>query len=369
MRAPSHRYEDPLDRIWVTCAARVGLRTTRADDVYASTDGRGALTLATDDGFDADDSLAQMIFHELCHSLVMGATSFEAPDWGLENVSDVDAEKERACLRLQATLARPHGLRAFFAPTTDYRAFFDALPEDALADDSPEALCARRAASRASRAPWAPHLDEALSATAAVLALTRAFANGPPVPDARAARDGASQSGAGLPSLHARIEAPAAMHPRTRLPLGVGERAAKTCGECAWLAPNGQCRQSERRRRTRPAEPACERWEAALDCLRCGACCREAFGAVTVRVDDLVTRKHDALVRIESDGFRTMRRVPERSAISAPDDTRCIALAGDGSAALPYTCDVYADRPRTCHEFTLGSAHCLTARRRVGLSR
>jgi hypothetical protein len=33
-----------------------------------------------------------------------------------------------------------------------------------------------------------------------------------------------------------------------------------------------------------------------------------------------------------------------------------------------FRCVIYDDRPRTCREFTLGSEHCLTARRRVGLS-
>jgi Fe-S-cluster containining protein len=104
-----------------------------------------------------------------------------------------------------------------------------------------------------------------------------------------------------------------------------------------------------------------------LDCQRCGACCREAYGAVTVEEDDLVLVKHASLVRTESDGFRTMRRVPERSLRGDPDDTRCIALTGDGSSARLFTCEIYADRPSTCHEFTLGSEHCETARRRVGL--
>jgi len=88
-----------------------------------------------------------------------------------------------------------------------------------------------------------------------------------------------------------------------------------------------------------------------------------------VRADELVRGPHAALVHEESDGFRTMRRMPERSAIGEPDDTRCVALAGDGSRERPFSCAIYADRPRTCDAFTLGSAHCLVARRRVGLSR
>jgi len=55
---------------------------------------------------------------------------------------------------------------------------------------------------------------------------------------------------------------------------------------------------------------------------------------------------------------------------------RCAALIGGEPAPRPdgttgttsYACVVYADRPKTCRDFTLGSEHCLTARRRVGLT-
>ena len=53
----------------------------------------------------------------------------------------------------------------------------------------------------------------------------------------------------------------------------------------------------------------------------------------------------------------------------ARDGERCAALDGGRGPDEPYTCRVYDERPRTCRDFTLGSAHCLTARRRVGLSR
>jgi Fe-S-cluster containining protein len=46
------------------------------------------------------------------------------------------------------------------------------------------------------------------------------------------------------------------------------------------------------------------------------------------------------------------------------DGDRCAALQGEAR----YHCVIYDDRPKTCRDFTLGSAHCLTARRRVGLS-
>jgi Fe-S-cluster containining protein len=47
---------------------------------------------------------------------------------------------------------------------------------------------------------------------------------------------------------------------------------------------------------------------------------------------------------------------------------RCAALAGGTPAEPRFRCVIYDDRPRTCRDFTLGSDHCLTARRRVGLS-
>jgi hypothetical protein len=82
-----------------------------------------------------------------------------------------------------------------------------------------------------------------------------------------------------------------------------------------------------------------------------------------------------------NDGRSEMRR----------DHGRCAALAGGKAlpniaptpneqqerpepplyapSATPFTCDIYAERPRTCRDFQLGGEHCLTARRRVGLSR
>ena len=67
-------------------------------------------------------------------------------------------------------------------------------------------------------------------------------------------------------------------------------------------------------------------------------------------------------------------RVSYREVLRTGD--RCSQLSGghftrdaDGAPTTTgYSCTVYDDRPRTCREFTLGSEHCLTARRRVGLS-
>jgi Fe-S-cluster containining protein len=370
------RYEDPLDRIWVTCAARVGLRITRTDDVYAATDGRGSLALATDASLDPDDGLAQLIFHELCHSLVQGPERFAVPDWGLCNQTPDDRLREHACLRLQATLARPHGLRRFLAPTTEYRAFYDALPEDALGDGVAgdawlEVVLARRGLVRVERAPWHPHVTEALEATASVLRAVRGHADGPPVPDGRALSPGTSAAGASLPSLLARVDAPAPRHPRTRLPLAAGAAAEARCGDCAWRTVSGRCLQTARRVKVGRDDEACERFEAAgdLDCRRCGACCRAAYGAVTVRADDPVVSTAPGLLTRAPDGFVTMSRRPERGPLAEPGDTRCVALEGDLAQGVPYACGVYADRPATCREFTRGGPSCLEARRRVGLSR
>ena len=47
-RIPRHVYADPLDRIWLTCAERIGFQVTRSPDVYASTDGRGTLIIGAE---------------------------------------------------------------------------------------------------------------------------------------------------------------------------------------------------------------------------------------------------------------------------------------------------------------------------------
>ncbi|HRC56094.1 MAG TPA: hypothetical protein PKU97_09220, partial [Kofleriaceae bacterium] len=83
-REVRHSYADPLAEIWLGAAARVGLRVRRVADAYASTDGAGEMLIAEDAALDADDSLAQMIFHELCHSLVEGEAAFAVADWGLD---------------------------------------------------------------------------------------------------------------------------------------------------------------------------------------------------------------------------------------------------------------------------------------------
>lgn len=332
MRAITHRYEDPLDRVWLTAAARVGLRVTRSPEVYASTDGRGTLALGTVETLDADDCLAQMIFHELCHSLVQGPDSFDVTDWGLDNESDRDLVREHACLRVQALLSGRYGLRELLAPTTDHRAFYDALDADPLDGDDRSVALARAAASRAERAPWAPHLLSALEATASMAETVRAFAEGS--------------------SLWARARPRPALHP-SGLPAhpAPGDR---TCGGCAWRTEGRarpRCVQAERA--IDPEWPACERHEAQLDCRTCAACCREAYDVVELGPREPFARLHPERVE-RVDGRVVLRRV----------GGRCPVLEGEG----PYACACYEDRPRSCRDLALGSRNCRDARRRLGFS-
>jgi len=169
-RIPQLSYLDPLDAIWLTTAARVGFRVERSAEVYASTDGSGVMIIGEPSTLDPDDCLAQMILHELCHSLIEGPAGFHVPDFGLDNESERDRVREHACLRLQAWLTGRHGLRQALAPTTDFRSYYDALPEDPLGDPGePACASAQRGAMRSREAPWAPHLERALEATATIL--------------------------------------------------------------------------------------------------------------------------------------------------------------------------------------------------------
>lgn len=169
-------YADPLEVIWVGVAALCGFRVVRRGDVYASFDGQGTIALAERIDLDPDDSVAQMVLHELCHALVQGPEQQGRVDWGL-SVEGLDALEEHACHRLQAALADPHRLRAFLAVTTDWRPYWDALPADPLADDGdPAVALARPAWERATQGPWAAHLQAGLTATAAIAAILRPYA-------------------------------------------------------------------------------------------------------------------------------------------------------------------------------------------------
>lgn len=344
MREVTHRYVDPLAQVWIGTARRIGLRIVRTADAYAHTDGRGTLAIGDDGQLDADDSLAQMIFHELCHSLVEGEDAFRAIDWGMDNTGPDHDFREHACLRAQWVLTGRLGLRVLFAPTTEFRTtFWNHLSGDVLADRTdPSVQLAIVALRRATQPPWAPHLEQALVASANIAGAAAAF-TAPAVE--------------GPPPLYAAVTPSPAPHP-TGLPAGA---APGTCGTCAWrFEARGvpRCRQAAAK--IDPGWAACERFETALDCQTCGACCREAYHSVEVAPRDPAIKKQPDYI-VDRGSYLEVKRC----------GARCSALAGgvvEAGTTTRYHCVIYDDRPRTCREFTLGSEHCLTARRRVGLA-
>ncbi len=169
MRPVVREYVDPLDAIWIEAARGVGLRVVRSDEVFASSDGRGTLTLGARATLDADDCAMQMILHELCHAAVQGLERWGEPDFGLFDPDGRDHTPERACLRLQAHVAGQYGLRRMLAPTTDFRPFYDALDDAPLEGDGEEHRRARAGLATLEAPPFAPHITRALEASRAIL--------------------------------------------------------------------------------------------------------------------------------------------------------------------------------------------------------
>jgi hypothetical protein len=174
------RYTDPYEVIWLATARRLGLVIGRDPAIFSQTHGDGILWLGPREDLDPDDTLAQMLFHELCHWFTNGIETFHVPDWGFE-LGDDDDPREFACLRLQAWLADRYDLRAMFSPTGKFRAYFDTIPEDPLTplNDSPEeaeslALTVRAIATSRLE-PYASTVDAGLAATARLRETLRAF--------------------------------------------------------------------------------------------------------------------------------------------------------------------------------------------------
>ena len=187
-RTPQHIYLDPVDAIWLTVASRIGFAVQRSPTAYASVQD-GVISIGEPKSLDPDDCLAQMVLHELCHSLIEGRPGLELTDWGLDNTSTKDEVREHACLRLQASLTDAYGLRYVLAPTTEHRAYYDSLPDDALAPapsdrlTDPTVELAREGLRRAAEPPWAPHLRQGLEVTAEVLKVVRDFGGADPAAD------------------------------------------------------------------------------------------------------------------------------------------------------------------------------------------
>lgn len=178
-RSVEAAYVDPIDLIWIETAGKLGITVLRSDATFASWNGAGELTLSTTAGFDADDCVAQLVLHEVCHALVEGPAAWSRPDWGLENIDERDLSREHAAQRLQGRLATPHGLRTLLAPTTKWRSYYDALPDDPLAgpDDDPAVPLAQAAWRRSQEEPWFNPLQRALEATAIIARAVAPFAS------------------------------------------------------------------------------------------------------------------------------------------------------------------------------------------------
>jgi hypothetical protein len=334
-RQVTHRYRDPLSEVWLAAAMKMGIRVVRNNDAFAHYDGNGKLHIALDDKLDADDCLAQMVFHELCHSLVEGPDSFAMPDWGLDNRSEIDHDREHATLRVQALLAGRYGLRKVLGPTTDFREFYEGLSGSALeAHGCAHSRLARIAVRRAETNPWGPHLAKALAATRAIVVVA---ADWPAPGDA--------------PSLYRLVEGTPPLHSTGLFAYDSDHSATPKCSQCAWQE-DGYCQQASRN--IDPQEAACERFELAFDCRDCGACCRSAYHSVTISEGDSIATRHPTLL-VHHESYSEVRR----------EGDHCAALR---ETDKQFLCAVYEDRPTCCRDFANAGQNCITARRRLGLS-
>ena len=243
------------------------------------------------------------------------------------------AIKEHACLRLQASLAGKYGLRRFLAPTTDHRAYYDQLPDDPLSDRyNTTVTLARRAMGLSDKRPWAPYLHRALKTTASMATAAARF-------------------GCDSESLYAVVDDPPAPHPAG----GWQGDTTKHCQHCVWFGETRNFCMSHNQTVT-GTSTACTRWEGQISCDSCGACCREGFDSVTIEDNDPVLDAHPELAVLH-----------ERYTEIARDGHRCAALQGS-LETRDFRCRIYQHRPTCCRELVPAGEHCLTARRRVGLS-
>ena len=341
------RYRDPLDELWLSATARIGFAVIRAEKSYVEKGAARTISVAPSQDLDPDDCLAQLLFHELCHSLVAGVETFDTCDWGLDNTPDQqqrDVIAEHACLRVQAALLLPYGLFDVFAPTTSFRDYYDTLRSDPLVSrNSPESRAAISGLRRAELAPWAPHLQVALRATAHIAAQVAPFATNN--------------------SLWRRARSSQQEHPLGFLPGSAGDQ--HSCGDCTWHYFGGRgtavdrCQQANGKR-VHPRWPACNRWEEALDCHHCGACCRQGYDSVTISRRDPIRQTHPHLIVDRGNYLEVLR-----------DGSACTALQyklHNDDSEKTYQCTIYPNRPQPCRELEKSGPHCLSARQRTNLS-
>jgi Fe-S-cluster containining protein len=102
--------------------------------------------------------------------------------------------------------------------------------------------------------------------------------------------------------------------------------------------------------------------EDELDCLACGACCRQASdGRILVPAEDLVRWRR------EGRGDILRQLVPGHFgelAFAFTAEGACVHL---GVVGQPHACSIYEARGTTCREFERGSWQCHEFRRDAGI--
>jgi Fe-S-cluster containining protein len=102
--------------------------------------------------------------------------------------------------------------------------------------------------------------------------------------------------------------------------------------------------------------------KAPLDCVACGACCRQGSdGRILVPAEDIVRWRRtgrDDLADALVEGHFSEMAFPARA------DGSCVHL---GTPGQPNACSIYAVRGTTCREFEAGSWQCLEFRREAGI--
>jgi Fe-S-cluster containining protein len=102
--------------------------------------------------------------------------------------------------------------------------------------------------------------------------------------------------------------------------------------------------------------------EHELDCLACGACCRQASdGRILVPAEDIVrwrrTGRSDIAARLVDGHFGEL-------AFAYTAEGACVHL---GTEASVNACSIYEARGTTCRDFEKGSWQCREFRRDAGL--
>jgi Fe-S-cluster containining protein len=102
--------------------------------------------------------------------------------------------------------------------------------------------------------------------------------------------------------------------------------------------------------------------DTELDCLTCGACCRQASdGRILVPALDILRWKRngrlDLVAALVPGHFSEL-------AFASTAEGACVHL---GTPSNAHACRIYEDRGTTCRDFEKGSWQCLEFRREAGI--